>query len=312
MHVPQVMPRDPTERRGARRGLDDPLPKPGRLVRASAGIGEDQVVWTDGPRTAAMTGQDGTGEGTERNRADTTRSLRRLELPPEDRLADVQGTSGQIDGAPPHGEQLAHTQPAQQAETGVSLAAQAEKIRAMAVVRDAELVDIVTDAGASAKDLNREGLARVLDLVDKRKVDVGIVAKLDRLTRSVRDLGELLERFERRGVSLVSVAESLDTGTAAGRLVLNVKASVSQWEREVIGERTREALAPKKAQGQRIGALSASWPPCGGSPCAGPVRSWASPRRRRNAGSRVSSGNRRPGTESSPAGYGMGLRNSIP
>ena len=143
----------------------------------------------------------------------------------------------------------------QQAETGVSLDAQAEKIRAMAVVQDAQLVDIVTDAGASAKDLNRDGLARVLALVDKRQVDVVIVAKLDRLTRSVRDLGELLERFERRGVSLVSVAESLDTGTAAGRLVLNVMASVSQWEREVIGERTREALAHKKARGERIGTV---------------------------------------------------------
>ena len=142
-----------------------------------------------------------------------------------------------------------------QVETGVSLDAQAEKIRAMAVVQDAELVDVIIDAGASAKDLNRPGVARVLALVEKRQVDAVIVAKLDRPTRSVRDLGELLERFERRGVSLVSVAESLDTGTAAGRLVLNVMASVSQWEREVIGERTREALAHKKAQGQRIGTV---------------------------------------------------------
>src|SRR5690348_1236649 len=69
-----------------------------------------------------------------------------------------------------------------------------------------------------------------------------LIAKLDRLTRSVRDLGELLERFQKRGVSLVSVSESLDTGSAAGRLVLNVMASISQWEREAIGERTREAL----------------------------------------------------------------------
>jgi site-specific DNA recombinase len=143
----------------------------------------------------------------------------------------------------------------QQAERGVSLDAQAEKIRAMAVVQDANLLDVITDAGASAKDLNRPGLARVLALVDKRQIDVVIVAKLDRLTRSVRDLGELLERFERRSVSLVSVAESLDTGTAAGRLVLNVMASVSQWEREVIGERTREALAHKKMQGQRVGTV---------------------------------------------------------
>jgi site-specific DNA recombinase len=82
-----------------------------------------------------------------------------------------------------------------------------------------------------------------------------VIAKLDRLTRSVRDLGELLERFQRRGVALVSVGESLDTGSAAGRLVLNVMASVSQWEREAIGERTRDALRHKRALGERVGAV---------------------------------------------------------
>jgi len=73
-----------------------------------------------------------------------------------------------------------------------------------------------------------------------------LLAKLDRLTRSVKDLCELLERFERRGVALVSVAESLDTGSAAGRLVLNIMAAVSQWEREAIGERTRDAMRHKR------------------------------------------------------------------
>ncbi len=143
----------------------------------------------------------------------------------------------------------------QQAATGVSLAAQAEKIKAMAVVQDAHLLEVVTDAGASAKTLNRPGLAQLLDLVDRRQVQTVIVAKLDRLTRSVRDLGELLDRFQRRGVSLVSVAESLDTGTAAGRLVLNIMSSVSQWEREAIGERTRDALQHKKARGERVGTV---------------------------------------------------------
>ncbi len=83
-----------------------------------------------------------------------------------------------------------------------------------------------------------------------------IVAKLDRLSRSVKDLCELLERFERAGVALVSVAESLDTGSAAGRLVLNIMASVSQWEREAIGERTRVALRHKRSQGQRVGNIA--------------------------------------------------------
>lgn len=142
-----------------------------------------------------------------------------------------------------------------QADLGVSLDAQAAKVRAMAELHDAQLVDVVTDAGASAKSLNRPGLARVLALVAAGAVDTVIIAKLDRLTRSVRDLADLLDTFAKHNVALVSVAESLDTGTAAGRLVLNVMASVSQWEREAIGERTRDALRHKRAHGQRVGTV---------------------------------------------------------
>jgi len=137
-----------------------------------------------------------------------------------------------------------------QADFGVSLEAQSEKVRAMAVVQDAELAEVIIDAGESAKSLNRPGMARLLSLVDSGAVDIVIIAKLDRLTRSVKDLAELLERFTRRGVSLVSVAESLDTGTAAGRLVLNIMTAVSQWEREAIGERTRDAMHHKRANGE--------------------------------------------------------------
>jgi site-specific DNA recombinase len=85
-----------------------------------------------------------------------------------------------------------------QAERGVSLEAQAEKIRAMAVVHSAEVLDIIVDGGESAKSLQRPGIDRLLALVDAKKVDSVIVAKLDRLTRSVKDLCELLERFEHR------------------------------------------------------------------------------------------------------------------
>jgi site-specific DNA recombinase len=123
----------------------------------------------------------------------------------------------------------------------------------MATVQDAELMDIIVDGGESGKSLQRPGIHRLLAMVDRREAQIVVIAKLDRLTRSVRDLGELLERFQRRGVALVSVGESLDTGSAAGRLVLNVMASVSQWEREAIGERTRDALRHKRAQGLRAG-----------------------------------------------------------
>lgn len=142
-----------------------------------------------------------------------------------------------------------------QADSGQSLLLQREKVEAMATVQDLELLDVIEDAGASAKSLRRDGMGRLLELVDAGAVDVVVIYKLDRLTRSVRDLGDLLERFDRAGVSLVSVSESLDTGTAAGRLVLNVMASVAQWEREVIGERTREALAAKARRGERVGQI---------------------------------------------------------
>src|SRR5450432_3793495 len=141
-----------------------------------------------------------------------------------------------------------------QVETGVSLDAQVVKIRAMSVLQGSELSDIIVE-GESAKNLNRPGMARLLALVDKREVDAVIVAKLDRLTRSVKDLCELLELFERKHVALISVAESLDTGSAAGRLVITIMGAVSQWEREAIGERTRDVLSHKRGNGERVGNI---------------------------------------------------------
>ena len=91
-----------------------------------------------------------------------------------------------------------------QAELGVSLEAQEAKIRAMATVQGAELLEVMVDGGESAKNLNRPGLRRLLTLVDRGKVEAVIIAKLDRLTRSVKDLCSLLELFEKRGVALIS------------------------------------------------------------------------------------------------------------
>jgi DNA invertase Pin-like site-specific DNA recombinase len=142
-----------------------------------------------------------------------------------------------------------------QAEQGVSLEAQEAKILAMATVQGAELFQVIVDGGESAKNLNRPGLQRLLALLDSGKVQAVIVAKLDRLTRSVKDLCGLLELFEKRGVALISVAESLDTASAAGRLVITIMAAVSQWEREAIGERTRDALRHKRSSGERVGNI---------------------------------------------------------
>jgi DNA invertase Pin-like site-specific DNA recombinase len=132
---------------------------------------------------------------------------------------------------------------------GLSLESQCEKIAAMATVHDADL-EIITDAGETAKHTSRPGLQRMLELVSRGEISMVIILKLDRLTRSVKDLAELLELFAKRNVSLISVSESLDTGSAAGRLVINILVSVGQWERESVGERTRTALRHKRAHGK--------------------------------------------------------------
>jgi site-specific DNA recombinase len=137
-----------------------------------------------------------------------------------------------------------------QAEEGVSLAAQAEKITAYTVVKDWTLTELIEDAGVSAKSLVRPGLQRLLSIIDKGQTRVVMVTKLDRLTRSVVDLGHLMKRFEKIHVALVSLQESLDATTATGERMMNLLISVSQWERKVIGERTHDAMQHLKATGQ--------------------------------------------------------------
>src|SRR5256885_12778554 len=143
----------------------------------------------------------------------------------------------------------------EQATNGVSLAAQEQKVRAYCALYDLELVELIHDPGASAKTLDREGLSRALAALDRGEVDGLVVAKLDRLTRSVVDMATLVNEYfgERAGKSLFSVADAIDTRTAAGRMVLNILVSVSQWERETIGERTRDALRHQRTVGEVYG-----------------------------------------------------------
>jgi DNA invertase Pin-like site-specific DNA recombinase len=135
-----------------------------------------------------------------------------------------------------------------QADKGVSLDAQRAKVEAYASLYDLDLVAVEVDAGVSAKSLDRPALGRALGMLRSGDADAILVVKLDRMTRSVRDLGELVERYFAAGRwALLSVSEQIDTRSAAGRLVLNVLASVSQWEREAIGERTAVAMQHKRA-----------------------------------------------------------------
>ena len=148
----------------------------------------------------------------------------------------------------------------EQAKEGISLEAQRAKLEAYCLAMDLDLVAVRGDAGASAKSLRkRPGLAEALGDLEEGRADAIIVCKLDRLTRSVRDLGDLVERYFASRFILLSLTDSIDTRTAGGRLVLNVLASVSQWEREAIGERTRETLTYLKTQGVRLGGEGLGW-----------------------------------------------------
>jgi DNA invertase Pin-like site-specific DNA recombinase len=145
----------------------------------------------------------------------------------------------------------------EQAVNGQSLDAQRAKLQAYAGLYDLELVDIIVDAGVSAKSLNRPGLQDALAKLRRGEADGLVIAKLDRLTRSVGDWQALIDDYfgDKAGKQLFSVADSIDTRTAAGRLVLNVLLSVAQWERETIAERTRDALQHKIHKGERCGKV---------------------------------------------------------
>lgn len=145
----------------------------------------------------------------------------------------------------------------EQADEGVSLLDQEAKIRGYCDLYGLELVEIISDPGESAKTLDRPGIQRGLGMLRSRKADGLVVAKLDRLSRSVGDWNDLIDGYfgEKPGKTLVSVGERIDTQTATGRMVLNVMMTIFQWEREVIGERTKAGLQFKKGKGERVGQV---------------------------------------------------------
>lgn len=142
-----------------------------------------------------------------------------------------------------------------QATDGVSLQAQRVKVQQYADLYGITIVAVIEDAGVSAKTLDRPGLQQALHMLDAGDADALLIVKLDRLTRSIRDLGSLLDsHFGTKGnKDLLVVQEQVDTRSAAGRLVLNVLMSVAQWEREAIGERTSAAMRHKAQNNEYTG-----------------------------------------------------------
>ena len=140
----------------------------------------------------------------------------------------------------------------EQARTGYGLAAQKARIEEE-VRRRGWTVRWITDDGFSAKDLNRPGITQALEMLGEGEAEALVVAKLDRVSRSVYDLAGLMKRSQAEGWGLVVLDLGLDSTTPAGRLTGHVMAAVAEWERDAIRTRTREALAQAKSGGVRLG-----------------------------------------------------------
>lgn len=140
-----------------------------------------------------------------------------------------------------------------QNNSGLGLKDQESRCRAYCHASGWDIVSVLVDGGLSARDLDRPGIHKSLALLASGKADILVMLNLDRLTRSVKNLGAILERMQCQGWELACVENKVDTSTASGRLVLNVLISVSQWERERVAERTRAALAQKRNMGEKTG-----------------------------------------------------------
>lgn len=109
------------------------------------------------------------------------------------------------------------------------------------------------DGGFSGGNMDRPGLKKLMADISGDRVDIVVVYKVDRLTRSLSDFAKMIDRFDAKKVSFVSVTQSFNTTTSMGRLTLNVLLSFAQFEREVTGERIRDKIAASKKKGMWMG-----------------------------------------------------------
>ncbi|MBF0344550.1 MAG: recombinase family protein [Nitrospirae bacterium] len=143
----------------------------------------------------------------------------------------------------------------EQTNEGISLENQAQKIRQYCQLNELELTSIITDAGLSGKTTNRPGLTELLHLLKTKKVQAVVVYKLDRLSQKVLDTLTIIEMFDKVNVAFHSTTEKIDTSSAMGHFLLNVTASLAQMERDLISERTADALQMKIKKHERAGQI---------------------------------------------------------
>lgn len=140
----------------------------------------------------------------------------------------------------------------EQGDTRAGLDAQILAIRLECERRQWELVELVEEV-ASAKSMRRPKLKAALRRLEAGEADALVVAKLDRLSRSTIDFATMLEQAERRGFKLVVLDLGVDMTTPAGEMIATVMAALAQWERRMIGQRTREGLAARRRAGVTLG-----------------------------------------------------------
>lgn len=142
-----------------------------------------------------------------------------------------------------------------QVDNGVSLEAQAAKIESFCSTFDLEVVASLRDEGLSGKSLDgRKGLTAALAMLEAGAASGIVIYSLSRLTRSVRDLGLLLDKYFASQYLLFSVTDQINTQSSSGRLMLNLLISICQFERENCAEKTRDALAHLRSKGVKMGA----------------------------------------------------------
>lgn len=143
---------------------------------------------------------------------------------------------------------------AEQADSGAGLDAQRFAIETEVARRDdLHLADTLVDAGYSAKNTKRPALQETLRRLKAHEADALVVAKLDRLSRSVIDFAQIMELAQRQRWQMILLDSNIDTSTPHGEMVATVIAAMAQLERKLIGARTREAMAAKKRDGARFG-----------------------------------------------------------
>jgi DNA invertase Pin-like site-specific DNA recombinase len=141
----------------------------------------------------------------------------------------------------------------EQASKGAGLEAQRRAILAECARRGWHLVETIEDAGYSARDLRRPGIQEALRALERGEASALVVAKLDRLSRSMLDFSKLMAKATSEHWALVALDVAVDTSTPSGEAMANMLATFSQFERRLIAQRTKEALAVKKAEGVRLG-----------------------------------------------------------